>query len=102
MASPFDDGPSLPIAPPLARPEPSIVPPPEPPEPTTGPQLLEFLQQNIAVPTLLAGSRHWYPEGQLSLVLHGAFAPGGVAPPEKHPAKVARDRQQRTFDTVME
>jgi hypothetical protein len=60
------------------------------------------LQQKNCPELPLVGGRHWYPDGQLSLVLQGAFAPGGLAPPEKQLAKVTMEMQQRMFDTVME
>jgi len=36
-----------------------------------------------------------YPEGQLSLVVQGVFAPGGVAPLERQPVRAAEERKDR-------
>jgi hypothetical protein len=84
MAPPFDDGPSTAIMPPLAAPPPS----------TAGPQLVLSLQQNF--PGLLfVDEKHWYPEGQLSSVVQGAFAPGGLAPLERQPVRAAEERNER-------
>jgi hypothetical protein len=67
------------------------MPPAAPPDPD-GPQLFLSLQQKRPAAPVVAG-RHWYPEGQPSLVLQDAFAPGGLAPLETQPARAARDSQ---------
>ena len=106
-APPFDDGPSITTVPPAAAPPPSTAPPPEPPDPA-GPQLFLSLQQNGPPRAPLVAARHWYPEGQSSLILQGAFAPGGVAPLERQPVRAAEERKdrkertQKTLDVVTE
>jgi hypothetical protein len=62
------------------------------------PQEFKSLQQKDPLGTV----RHLYAAGQPSSFLQGAFAPGGVAPLEKQPAKMTRAEKQRTLDTVLE
>jgi hypothetical protein len=66
-----------------------------------GPQLLLSLQQNVPDAPVVA-RRHWYPAGQPSADVQGAFAAGGATAAEKQPANAAPATHKRNVDAVLE